>query len=91
MEEREFFNEKPETKPARLNCPYCRTVEEYSLTWIVRTKKPNLPPRADADDRARFQKARSYMVRRDDKVACKNPRCRKSFDISGIQSVVFLP
>jgi len=30
------------------------------------------------------------MLRRDDMTACKNPRCRKRFDISGIQSVVFM-
>jgi hypothetical protein len=30
------------------------------------------------------------MVRRDDLVACKNPRCRKRFEVSGVQSVAFL-
>jgi hypothetical protein len=29
------------------------------------------------------------MLRRDDFVQCKNLRCRKRFEISGIQSVVF--
>jgi hypothetical protein len=49
-----------------------------------------LPPRADDRDRAKFAKARSYMVRRDDLVACKNMRCRKRFEVSGVQSVAFL-
>ena len=49
-----------------------------------------LPSRADERDRAKFAKARSYMVRRDDLVACKNPRCRKRFEVSGVQSVAFL-
>ena len=40
-------------------------------------------------NRARFAKARSYMLRKDDLMACKNMRCRKRFEISGVQSVVF--
>jgi hypothetical protein len=55
----------------------------------VRTKKRSLPGRADERDRARFAKARSYMLRKDDLMACKNMRCRKRFDVSGVQSVVF--
>jgi len=39
------------------------------LGWFVRTKRRQLPPRADERDRAKFAKARSYMVRRDDLVA----------------------
>jgi hypothetical protein len=30
------------------------------------------------------------MVRRDDLVMCKNMRCRKRFEVSGVQSVAFL-
>jgi hypothetical protein len=30
------------------------------------------------------------MVRKDDMVACKNIRCRKRFEVAGIQSVAFL-
>ena len=44
----------------------------------------------DERDRARFQKSQSYMVLLDDKVACKNLRCRKRFEITGVQSVAFL-
>jgi hypothetical protein len=29
-------------------------------------------------------------VRRDDLVACKNMRCRKRFEVTGVQSVAFL-
>jgi hypothetical protein len=57
---------------------------------VVRTKKRQLPGRADERDRAKFAKARSYMVRREDMLACKNMRCRKRFDIAGVQSVAFL-
>ena len=90
MEERDFFDERTEKKPATLNCPYCRTSESYDLRWMVRTKKDRIPGGADERDRARFQKAQSYMVLLDDKVACKNLRCRKRFDISGIKTMAFL-
>jgi len=56
----------------------------------VRTKKRQLSGRADERDRARFAKARSYMMRKDDVMGCKNLRCRKRFEISGLQSVVFV-
>ncbi|HEY7839463.1 MAG TPA: hypothetical protein VIC54_12780 [Terriglobales bacterium] len=90
MEEREFFTESTQAKPARLICPHCRTEAEYAVSWVVRRKKPAPPPRADSLDRARFQKLTSYMVRRDDKLTCSNPRCRKTFEIAGLQSVVSL-
>jgi hypothetical protein len=89
MEERDFFDEKTEKKLATLNCPHCHQPAEYEVTWIVRTKKRQLPGRGDERDRARFAKARSYMLRKDDLMACKNMRCRKRFEISGVQSVVF--
>jgi hypothetical protein len=57
---------------------------------VVRTKKRQLAGRADERDRARFAKARSYMLRKDDLMACKNIRCRKRFEVVGIQSVAFL-
>jgi hypothetical protein len=90
MDERAFYTEAQATKPATLNCPYCRTSESYDLRWMVRTKKDRIPGGADERDRARFQKAQSYMVLLDDKVACKNLRCRKRFDISGIKTMAFL-
>ncbi len=90
MDERDFFDERQETRKATLNCPHCHQAGEYDLGWFVRTKKRQLPGRADERDRAKFAKARSYMVRRDDLVACKNIRCRKRFEVSGVQSVAFL-
>jgi hypothetical protein len=89
MDEREFFDEKEARKPATLHCPHCRQSAEYDLLWLVRTKKKQLPGRADERDRAKFAKARSYMVRKDDLVMCKNMRCRKRIEVSGVQSVVF--
>lgn len=90
MQERDYFEESDSSKPANLTCPYCRQSAEYSLRWLVRKKKQRLPGRADADDRARFEKAQSYMVLRDDKVMCSNNRCRKRFEISGVKTVVLL-
>lgn len=88
MDEREFFDERTEKKPANLSCPSCHQSAEYEIQWLVRTKKKNLPPRADDRDRAKFAKAQSYMLRRDDMLVCM--RCRKRFEITGVQSVAFL-
>jgi hypothetical protein len=90
MDERAFYSESQTTKAATLNCPFCRSAESYELRWMVRTKKDRIPQGADERDRAKFQKAQSYMVLLDDKVACKNLRCRKRFDISGVKTMAFL-
>lgn len=90
MEERDFFDEKAEQRNHSLTCPHCGQSGEYAIGWLVRRKKNQLPGRADERDRARFAKAQSYMVRRDDVVGCKNIRCRKRFDVVGIQSVAFI-
>ncbi|HUZ95973.1 MAG TPA: hypothetical protein VMU57_13780 [Edaphobacter sp.] len=90
MEERDFFDERPEQRTHMMTCPHCGQQEEYQLSWLVRRKKSQLPRGADDRDRARFAKAQSYMVRRDDMVGCKNVRCRKRFDVAGIQSVAFI-
>lgn len=90
VEERDFFDESETVKPATLCCLHCRQSEEYQIRWLVRSKRKVLPRHADERDRARFEKARSYMLRRDDMVQCKNLRCRKRFEISGVQSVVFI-
>jgi hypothetical protein len=90
MDERAFYTEQQETKQMQLNCPYCRTAETYDLRWMVRKKRDRIPQGADERDRARFQKAQSYMVLMDDKVACRNLRCRKRFDISGVKTMAFI-
>ena len=90
MDEREFFDEKESKKAHTLTCPHCRQQGEYELSWLVRTKKKQLSGRADERDRAKFAKAQSYMVRRDDMAMCKNIRCRKRFEVAGVQSVAFL-
>ncbi len=90
MEERDFFDESETLKAAELNCQFCRQTNTYEVRWLVRTKKKALRGGADARDRERFAKAQSYMLRRDDVVMCKNLRCRKRFEISTLQSIVFL-
>ncbi len=88
-DERDFFEERTEVKTHTLTCPNCGGQADYALTWLVRRKRARLTGYADAEREARFAKARSYMVRRDDQLACQNIRCRKRFEIAGLQSVAF--
>lgn len=90
MDERQFYRESQTAKPAQLNCPFCRTQDVYDLRWLVRKKVDRIPGNTDERARALFRKAQSYMVLIDDKVMCKNIRCRKRFDVSGIKTMAFL-
>ena len=87
MDERQFYIERQETKNLTLVCPHCHQESSYPIRWMVRTKKKELPRGAGSEDRKRFANARSYMVRIDEMVACRNIRCRKRFELTG-QSVV---
>jgi len=89
MDERDFFDESETRKPANLCCLHCRQADTYEIRWLVRIKKKSLRGNADERDRAKFAKAQSYMLRRDDVMQCKNPRCRKRFEITGVQSVAY--
>jgi uncharacterized protein YbaR (Trm112 family) len=86
--EKDFFQEQNETKSANFSCPHCRQRADYEVRWIKRTKRKQLPPGANEQDRARFAKSRDYMVRVDDLLVCKS--CRKRFEIPNSQSVVFI-
>ncbi len=90
MEERDFFTETTEARKHELRCPHCGQSGEYTVNWVVRRKRNQLPRHADERDRARFAKAQSYMVRRDDQLGCQNVRCRKRFEITSLQSLAFL-
>ncbi|HEU0005362.1 MAG TPA: hypothetical protein VFS12_05160 [Terriglobia bacterium] len=90
MEERDFYTEKDELKPANLNCPFCRQSDSYEVRWRRRTKKASLPSHASQEDRMKFAKAQSYLVRIDDTINCKNQRCRRRFEITSLQTVAFL-
>ncbi len=87
MDERQFYDERQETKTLALMCPSCRREDNYPIRWVARTKKKQLPRGAGKEDRERFEKARSYMVRIDEMVACR--KCRKRFELTG-QSVVLI-
>jgi hypothetical protein len=91
MEERQYFLESNTTRPAQLHCPFCRLSASYELRYLLRRKRDRLPPGADERDRARFAKSQSYLVLLDDKVRCANPRCRKTFEVSGIKTMSCLP
>ena len=88
MDEKRFYDEKEETKQMPLMCPHCRQENSYPVRWMVRTKKGQVPGGANDQDKQNFAKARSYMVRVDNMVACRNIKCRKRFDLTG--QTVFL-
>jgi hypothetical protein len=87
FDERSVFNERPETRPGRYLCPRCKRTGDYSVRWVRRTKKDQLPGRSDEIDRAKFEKLRSYLLRVDDEVTCKT--CGKRFEIPSHHSLVF--
>jgi hypothetical protein len=88
LEERAFFNEKPETRPGRYQCPRCHRTNEYPIRWVRRAKKDRPPAGADESDRARFAKLRDYLLRLDDEVTCKT--CGKRFEIPSQHSLMFM-
>lgn len=88
MDERQFFTEKPEQRPARFQCPRCRRTNDYTIRWMRRTKKAQIPAGAGERDRALFQKVKDHLVRIDDDVTCKT--CGKRFEIPSHQSMVFV-
>jgi hypothetical protein len=88
LDERDFFNNKNETRTDKLTCPRCRRTNDYQMRWVVRTRKDRIPPGADERDRALFAKLRDYMIRVDDAVTCKT--CGKKFDIPSQHSMVFI-
>src|SRR4051812_42227343 len=88
LDERAFFTEKPETRQGRFTCPKCRRANDYTIRWIRRMKKQQLPPGVGAEDRAKFAKLRDYLLRLDDEVTCKT--CSKRFEIPSQQSMVFV-
>jgi transcription elongation factor Elf1 len=88
VDERQFFTEKPEQRPATFQCPRCRRTNEYGVRWLRRTKKAQPPAGADARARAMFDKVKDHLVRVDDDVTCKT--CGKRFEIPSHRGLVFL-
>ena len=88
LDERALFTKQPETRPGRYQCPKCRRTSEYRIRWLRHSKKDRLPPRANKDDRATFEKLRDYLLRLDDDVTCKT--CGKRFEIPSQHSLLFV-
>ena len=88
MDERHFFNESAEQRPAKLQCPRCRRTGDYSVRWLRRTRKPQIPQGANEHDRQIFAKVKDHLIRVDDEVTCKT--CGKRFEIPSHQALVFL-
>jgi hypothetical protein len=87
FDERALFNEKPETRTGRYQCPRCKRSNDYNVRWVRRTKKDRLPPNANSEDRAKFAKLRDYLLRVDDEIVCKT--CGKKFEIPSHHSLIF--
>jgi transcription elongation factor Elf1 len=88
VDERQFFTEKPEQRQARFQCPRCRRTSDFSIRWLRRTKKTQLPPGANERDRALFTKSKDHLIRVDDDVTCK--ACGKRFEIPSHRALIFL-
>jgi len=86
MDERNFYTEKEESRKVRLVCPSCRFEFEFPVRWKVSRKKREVPRGMGEDDRKKFAKATSFMVRLDDLAACF--KCRKRFEITGQSTVL---
>jgi hypothetical protein len=85
FDEKAFFIEKPENRPAKFPCPRCKRVNDYSIRWMRRTKRKDRPPQGE--DRAKFEKLRDHLLRLDDEVTCKT--CGKKFEVPSHQSMLF--
>jgi uncharacterized protein YbaR (Trm112 family) len=88
LDERAFFNEKPEQRNGRYTCPRCKRANDYQLRWVRRTRKDRPPGNADDTDRAKFAKLRNHLIRVDDELTCKT--CGKRFEIPSMHSLVFV-
>ena len=88
VDERQFFTEKPEQRPARFQCPRCRRTNDYSIKWLRRTKKAQIPSGANEHDRLIFGKSKDHLIRIDDDLVCKT--CGKRFEIPSHRALIFL-
>ncbi len=88
LDEKDLFTDKPENRMGKYQCPRCKRTNEYSIRWMRRTKRNQLPPSADASDRAKFAKLRDYLIRVDEEVVCKT--CNKRFEIPSQHSLMFV-
>lgn len=87
LDEQALFTKKPETRPARYQCPRCRRTGDYSIRWVRHSKRERPPAGTNRDDKAKFEKLRDYLLRLDDDVTCKT--CGKRFEIPSQHSLMF--
>ena len=87
FDEKAVFSEKPESRPARYQCPRCKRENEYSIRWMRRTKRKDRQPQG-GEDRAKFDKLRDHLLRLDDEVTCKT--CGKKFEVPSLHSLLFI-
>ena len=90
MDERAFFRESRANKSASLHVRFAGRQNPMTCSGLYGKKVDRLPGNADERDRAKFKKAESYMVLVTDKVPCKNMRCRRMFDVSGIKTTAYI-
>jgi hypothetical protein len=88
LQERDFFNERQESRAESYMCPRCGWRNEYQVRWVRRLKKDRIPSGADDRDRALYAKLRDYMIRLDDMLTCN--ACQRRFEIPSHHSLVFL-
>jgi hypothetical protein len=88
VDERQFFTEKPETRPGRFQCSRCRRTSDFQVRWMRRIRRAQPPGGSDERARAMFAKLKDYLVRVDDHVTC--PVCRTRFEIPSHRNIVFL-
>ena len=87
FDEKAYFIEKPENRPAKYPCPRCKRTNEYSIRWMRRTKRKDRQPQG-GEDRAKYDKLRDHLLRLDDEVTCKT--CGKKFEIPSHHSLLFI-
>jgi hypothetical protein len=86
MDNRSIYTEREEVKQQKLLCPFCRHEFTFPVRWKVCMKRKELPRGASEEDKIRFAKASSYMVRIDDLAACH--KCRKRIEFTGQSTVL---
>jgi len=83
MEERDFFDEKPEQRTHTMTCPHCGQPASTRLDGLFAARRRNFPRGADERDRARFAKAQSYYgAHRRPGGMPRTSACRKRFGSS---------
>ena len=88
VDERQFFTEKPEQRPARFQCPRCRRTNDY-IDPLDAPHEEGAGPVGRRRARPRHvRQVEGPPVRVDDDVVCKT--CGKRFEIPSHRALIFL-